>query len=232
MTAYNVVSPASLQSGQPEDVSVVLANLQAIAVVLNGGLDNGNLHPAAGIAATKIAGYPADGAKALLGDGTWGVIAVPSSIPVGATIMWPGAAAPTDWRLCDGASLLRTDFPALFTAIGVLYGSVDATHFTLPDFRGRVPVGLGPNALVSALGNNDGVAAADRRPKHRHTPHIQYIQKGGGASVGGGVQNWAGSQDTNAINVPTNAADGGSGVAADSLDAPAYQVINYIIRAL
>jgi len=232
MTTYNVVSPTSLQSGQPEDVSVVLANLQAIASVLNGGLDNGNLHPAAGIAATKIAGYPADGAKALLGDGTWGVIAVPSSIPVGATIMWPGAAAPTDWRLCDGASLLRTDFPALFTAIGVLYGSVDATHFTLPDFRGRVPVGLGPNALVNALGNNDGVAAADRRPKHRHTPHTHTFTRGTGASEGGGQLNWGGSASAAAVTVGMTNADGGSGLAADSLDAPAYQVINYIIRAL
>jgi microcystin-dependent protein len=232
MTTYNVVSPTSLQSGQPEDVSVVLANLQAIASVLNGNLDNGNLHPAAGIAATKIAGYPFDGTKALLGDGTWGAISVPSGIPVGATIMWPGAAAPTDWLLCDGASLERTAYPVLFTAIGVAYGSVDATHFTLPDFRGRVPVGKGTNALVNALGNNDGVAVADRRPKHRHTPHAHTFNKGAGNSVGGGQQNWGSSADTAATAVGTTSVDGGSGVAADSLDAPAYQVINYIIRAL
>lgn len=44
-------------------------------------------------------------------------------------------AAPTGWLECDGSSLLRTDYPALFTAIGTTWGSVDGTHFTLPDFR-------------------------------------------------------------------------------------------------
>jgi len=50
--------------------------------------------------------------------------------------------------------------------------------------------------------------------------------------VGGGQQNWGSSADTAATAVGTTSVDGGSGVAADSLDAPAYQVINYIIRAL
>jgi len=45
-----------------------------------------------------------------------------------------GATPPAGWLLCDGASLLRTTFPALFTAIGTLYGSVDGTHFNLPKF--------------------------------------------------------------------------------------------------
>lgn len=72
MGAYNIVSSAALQSGQPEDISVVLANLQAIATVLNGGVDNSNINAAAAIAASKLAGYPADGSKVLKGDGTWG----------------------------------------------------------------------------------------------------------------------------------------------------------------
>jgi hypothetical protein len=72
LTAYNVISPSSLAAGQPEDVSVVLANLNAIASVINGQLDNGNLSAGAAIAIAKLAGYPADATKALLGDGTWG----------------------------------------------------------------------------------------------------------------------------------------------------------------
>lgn len=93
MSAYNVVNRAALASGQPEDISVVLANLDAIAAVINGGLDNSNIGAAAGIvksklaalgivnadidaaaaiAISKLAGYPADATKALLGDGSWG----------------------------------------------------------------------------------------------------------------------------------------------------------------
>jgi microcystin-dependent protein len=33
---------------------------------------------------------------------------------------------------CSGQSLLKTDFPDLFSKIGTTYGSVDALHFTLP----------------------------------------------------------------------------------------------------
>jgi len=58
-------------AGQPEDVSVVLSNFQAIAAVLNGGIDNANVNAAAAIAASKLAAYPTDVSKVLRGDGTW-----------------------------------------------------------------------------------------------------------------------------------------------------------------
>jgi hypothetical protein len=93
MGAYNIVNPADLVSGQPEDISQVLANFQAIQAILNGGIDNSNINaaaaiaysklmlansilnadisPAAAIAIAKLAGYPANGAVFLAGDGTW-----------------------------------------------------------------------------------------------------------------------------------------------------------------
>lgn len=55
MGAYNVITRASMAAGQPEDVSVVLANFDAIAAVLNGGLDNSNINAAAAILRTKLA---------------------------------------------------------------------------------------------------------------------------------------------------------------------------------
>lgn len=71
MGAYNVITRTSMVAGQPEDVSVVLANLDAIAAVLNGGIDNSNVNAAAALAASKLAGYPADVTKFLSGGGTW-----------------------------------------------------------------------------------------------------------------------------------------------------------------
>jgi len=56
MTAYNVIGPTTMVGGQPEDVSVILANFQAIASVLNGGIDNANIAPGAAIDQSKIAG--------------------------------------------------------------------------------------------------------------------------------------------------------------------------------
>jgi microcystin-dependent protein len=135
--------------------------------------------------------------------------------------------APTGWLFCDGASYLRATYPALFTAIGTTYGSADGTHFNVPDFRGRVPVGLGTNASVNALGASDGVAVANRRPQHRHTAHT-HTQTGHPGSNATGAQ---GGSDAVAASstTATGSADGGSGNANDALDAPAHLVVNFLI---
>lgn len=72
MTQYNVINAGLLASGQPEDISQVLANFNAIKAIIN-ALKDDNIDPAAAIAIAKLAGYPADATKALFGDGTWKV---------------------------------------------------------------------------------------------------------------------------------------------------------------
>ncbi len=47
------------------------------------------------------------------------------------------------WALCDGRSLSRTTYPELFAKISTLYGSVDSTHFNIPDMRDRFIIGGG-----------------------------------------------------------------------------------------
>ena len=48
------------------------------------------------------------------------------------------SAVPAGWLACDGALISRTVCPALFTAIGVVYGAGDgATTFAVPDLRGE-----------------------------------------------------------------------------------------------
>lgn len=87
-------------------------------------------------------------------------------MPAGVMLPYGGASAPTGWLLCFGQSLLRTDFPDLFTAIGTAYGSADGTHFNVPDLRGRVPAGkddMGGSAasrLTSTTMTPDGVTLA------------------------------------------------------------------------
>ena len=53
MSAYNVINRAHLVTGQPEDVSDVLANFDALAVVVN-ALDNSNIAPGASVAYSKL----------------------------------------------------------------------------------------------------------------------------------------------------------------------------------
>ncbi len=63
---------------------------------------------------------------------------------VGSLIMWVGAAAPSGWLLCDGTAISRSTYATLFAIIGESFGIGDgSTTFNLPDFRGRVPLGVG-----------------------------------------------------------------------------------------
>ena len=63
---------------------------------------------------------------------------------VGQIMLFGGLTYPiAGWLLCDGSSKLRADYPALFTEIGTTYGAADGTHFNVPDFRSRVPMGEG-----------------------------------------------------------------------------------------
>lgn len=64
---------------------------------------------------------------------------------------YSGSSVPTGWLECDGSSKLRTDYPALFTAISTTWGSVDGTHFNLPDMRGRVAVCDGTGTVTEAV---------------------------------------------------------------------------------
>ena len=73
-------------------------------------------------------------------------------VPTGAMLPYGGAAAPSGWLLCDGASYLRADHAALFAIIGTAYGAADGTHFNVPDMRGRSPVGAGIGAGGGATG--------------------------------------------------------------------------------
>lgn len=58
-----------------------------------------------------------------------------ASLPSGVTVDFMGATVPSGWLLCDGSAVLRTAYPALFTAIGTI--NADGTTFNLPDLRGR-----------------------------------------------------------------------------------------------
>lgn len=42
------------------------------------------------------------------------------------------------WLRCDGRSLLKSEYRALYAVLGDSFGSVDANHFNLPDAGGRV----------------------------------------------------------------------------------------------
>lgn len=139
-------------------------------------------------------------------------------VTTGVILAFGGAVAPTGFFLCNGTAIDRTTYAALFAVIGTLYGVGDgSTTFNVPDLQGRVPVGLGSNADVSALGNSDGLVNANRSVKHHHTVTLNRQALVAGSSE-------ALREDVNLNGTSTYTSSGGT-----PLDAPAYQVVNYII---
>ena len=78
---------------------------------------------------------------------------------VGEIKMWGTVSAPTGYLLCDGSAVSRTTYSALFAVVGTTFGVGDgSTTFTLPDYRGRTPIGVsGSYALASTGGSADAV---------------------------------------------------------------------------
>jgi microcystin-dependent protein len=93
-------------------------------------------------------------------------------VPVGTIVPFAGPIPPHGWLLCDGATLDRAEFASLFAAIGVTYGSDDASTFNLPDLRGIFPKGAGQQGRATWGGS--GYAATlgeyrqDRAQGHTH----------------------------------------------------------------
>jgi microcystin-dependent protein len=166
-----------------------------------------------------------------------------AGIPAGAIQIYAGVTVPPGWLLCNGASCSSSDYPNLWRAIGNTYGGSNETAFLLPDLRGRIPVGYaasGGHADVSTLGNNDGVAPAYRRAKHNHTvtdPGHTHPQHANTEYVDLGYS-LASTNNTNGgatASPPRNTQGAYAGITVGvggtaATDAPAYIVLNYIIK--
>jgi microcystin-dependent protein len=97
-----------------------------------------------------------------------------SAVAPGMIQVYGGGSVPAGWLLCDGAAISRTQYSALFNAIGTTYGAGDgSTTFNVPDLRGRVPVGRdGSQVEFDVLGEKGGVKTValteTQMPRHQH----------------------------------------------------------------
>ena len=68
-------------------------------------------------------------------------------VPKGAVSAFAGSVPPAGWLKCDGSTVSRTSYAALFAVIGVAHGSGDgSTTFQVPDYRGRFLRGVNETA--------------------------------------------------------------------------------------
>ena len=146
--------------------------------------------------------------------------------------MWYTGTPPTDWLICDGTTFSATDYPDLNTLLG---GN------TLPDLKGRMPVGVGQQssgkwdstaedysasgtdfALADSGGTEDHKLLTAELPSHNHA-----VEANSQNYVDGGTARALGSN---------NGSDGtynSSSVGSDSPhnNLPPYLALNFIICA-
>lgn len=160
---------------------------------------------------------------------------------VGEIIPYAGPNSPrSDWLLCNGASLLRADFPDLFNVVGTTYGAVDISHFNIPDLRGRTPIdyGLGPGLTNRPLGTyggeEDHVLSVSELASHTHTDtgHTHLDNNATSTIINGGLEAPAAS----AIPSVTSTGSGNANLTNTGGDSPhnnmqPFLAINYLIVA-
>lgn len=202
----------------------------------------------------KLSGaYGAEGAPAyvlatkggLLVVGTVGGGGAGAGIPIGGILPFGGAAAPAGFLLCDGASYLRaTTYAGLFAVIGTAFGAADSTHFNVPDFRRRFPLGMAVSGItgfpIGTTGNeDDGDGDLGRHPLHWHTYSTsaplaltrETDPPPEGAEV---VDVWTGGTPPDDVDVMPMALYSTSPGSASGFprDGPSFVTVNYVIRAL
>ncbi|KGI79271.1 phage tail protein [Oleiagrimonas soli] len=84
---------------------------------------------------------------------------------------------PRGWLSCDGTLLPISQYDALFSLLGTLYGGDGQTTFGLPDLRGRLPIGYGngngltPRPIGQKSGSETVTLLSTQIPQHSHSFH-------------------------------------------------------------
>jgi len=169
-------------------------------------------------------------------------------IPIGSIHMWATSIPPTDYLICDGSAISRTDYAQLYNVLGITYGSGNGTTtFNLPNTGGRTIRGTAGGFPLAAVAGFDTVQLApDNLPVHSHTltdpghQHPAVFQGTGYSAADGG--------NGNRCNFPGTTSFAPTGIfltpsVLDSNNNPVvgsqpiditnpYLVLNFIIRVL
>lgn len=100
-------------------------------------------------------------------------------LPAGIINPFAGENAPPGWLLCNGQAVSRQEYVDLYQVIGRIYTpqNIDQNHFSVPDLRGRVTVGIDSGAgrvtSINTIGTSGGeenvTLAINHIPIHDHT---------------------------------------------------------------
>lgn len=191
------------------------------------------------IATTSSLGAIKVGVNLTIGeDGTLNAIGgssgtVSDTLPIGSVVKWFSRTIPSNWLVCNGQAVSRTEYAELFAILGTQYGSGDgSTTFNLPNIKGRVSVGLDVddtdfNTLGKTGGEKAHTLTVEEMPSHDHKANFSLGGVGnaeGRLVLGNNVNN-----GTTSGNFGSPIALAGGGQAHNNLQP--YIVSNYIIKA-
>lgn len=98
--------------------------------------------------------------------------------------------APEGFTFCNGSQLAMSQYQALYSLIGPIYGSATAGNFKLPDLKSRAPIGfnmggqpspLTMRAIGAYVGSETAAMTLAQLPAHTHT--ATFTPSGGGAAA-------------------------------------------------
>jgi microcystin-dependent protein len=173
--------------------------------------------------------------------------------PIGTIHQYAGENSPDGWLFCKGQDLLKADYPELYEVLGITYGTPsDGDYFRLPNFAGKVPVGVNYNYGSGLLDDSDlterGLGEAEgeenhelsiaEMPQHDHGvtdsghTHTYTVQNGtqtssagvGATSAEEGTTTTTTGSSTTGITIQSR----GGGVPHNNMQP--YLVVHYIIK--
>ena len=96
---------------------------------------------------------------------------VVQGVPAGSVFALAGSQAgvPTGYLECDGSSISRSTYSALFAVIGTTYGSASSTTFNLPNLRGQFIRGVNTTGSGTDANRNIGSSQSEDNKSHNHS---------------------------------------------------------------
>ena len=119
-------------------------------------------------------------------------------VNTGIVIPWGSASVPSGFLECNGQSVSRATYAALFAVVGTTYGAGDgSTTFLVPDLQDKTVLSksntkalastMGANT-VTPTGNVGGSAGSTTLTTPEIAAHTHSVQVGGGSQFGSSSQ--------------------------------------------